>query len=56
MSDWIFFFFLDPAVGEEWDPNKSDFRYGLDLVKFIRQHFGDYFVICVAGNGNQSVV
>lgn len=40
---------LDPAVGEEWDPKKSDFRYGADLVKFIRQHFGDYFVICVAG-------
>ncbi|CAF1098843.1 unnamed protein product [Adineta ricciae] len=39
----------DPPVGEEWDPNKSDFRYGLDLVKFIRQHFEDYFVICVAG-------
>ncbi|CAF0895384.1 unnamed protein product [Adineta steineri] len=39
----------DPPVGEEWDPKKSDFRYGVDLVKFIRQHFGDYFVICVAG-------
>jgi 5,10-methylenetetrahydrofolate reductase len=40
---------LDPPVGEEWDPKKSDFRYGVDLVKFIRQYFGDYFVICVAG-------
>lgn len=40
---------LDPPVGEEWDPKKSDFRYGLDLVKFIREHFGDYFIICVAG-------
>ncbi|CAF3418989.1 unnamed protein product [Rotaria socialis] len=39
----------DPHVGEEWNPAKSDFRYALDLVKFIRQHFGDYFVICVAG-------
>ncbi|CAF2353637.1 unnamed protein product [Rotaria sp. Silwood2] len=39
----------DPPIGEEWDPAKSDFRYALDLVKFIRQHFGDYFVICVAG-------
>ncbi len=36
-------------MGEEWDPKKSDFRYGVDLVKFIRQYFGDYFVICVAG-------
>ena len=39
----------DPAVGEEWDPDKSDFRYGSDLVRFIREHFDDYFVICVAG-------
>lgn len=39
----------DPPVGEEWDPSKSDFRYATDLVRFIRQHFGDYFVICVAG-------
>ncbi|CAF1203890.1 unnamed protein product [Rotaria sordida] len=39
----------DPLVGEEWDAEKSDFRYAVDLVKFIRQHFGDYFVICVAG-------
>ena len=45
---------LDPAVGEEWDPKKSDFRYGADLVKFIRQHFGDYFVICVAGKEEDS--
>jgi 5,10-methylenetetrahydrofolate reductase len=42
-------FLLDPPVGEEWDPKKSDFRYACDLVKFIRQHFDDYFVICVAG-------
>ncbi|CAF0724785.1 unnamed protein product [Didymodactylos carnosus] len=39
----------DPPLGEEWDPKKTDFRYGVDLVKFIRQHFQDYFVICVAG-------
>ena len=42
-------FISDPALGEEWDPKKTDFRYGVDLVKFIRHHFGDYFVICVAG-------
>lgn len=41
--------FLDPPVGEEWDPNKTDFRYATDLVKFIREKFDDYFVICVAG-------
>jgi 5,10-methylenetetrahydrofolate reductase len=40
---------VDLPVGEEWDPEKSDFRYACDLVKFIREHFDDYFVICVAG-------
>lgn len=40
---------LDPWVGEEWDPENSDFRYACDLVKFIRENFDDYFVICVAG-------
>ncbi|CAF5142036.1 unnamed protein product, partial [Rotaria sp. Silwood1] len=38
-----------PPVGEKWDPEKTDFRYASDLVKFIRENFGDYFVICVAG-------
>jgi 5,10-methylenetetrahydrofolate reductase len=41
--------FSDQPVGEEWNPETSDFRYACDLVKFIRQHFDDYFVICVAG-------
>ncbi|CAF1376616.1 unnamed protein product [Rotaria sordida] len=39
----------DPPVGEKWNPEKTDFRYASDLVKFVREHFGDYFVICVAG-------
>ena len=39
----------DPAVGEEWNPEKSDFRYASDLVRFVRENFQDYFVICVAG-------
>ncbi|CAF1900997.1 unnamed protein product [Rotaria magnacalcarata] len=39
----------DPPVGEQWDPDQTDFRYATDLVKFIREKFGDYFVICVAG-------
>ncbi|CAF4313948.1 unnamed protein product, partial [Rotaria magnacalcarata] len=34
---------------EQWDPDQTDFRYATDLVKFIREKFGDYFVICVAG-------
>jgi len=27
----------------------DDFKYGVDLVRFIRQEFGDYFCISVAG-------
>ena len=41
--------FLDLPIGEEWSSEKSDFQYVRDLVKFIREHFGDYFVICLAG-------
>lgn len=40
---------LDPLVGEEWHADNTEFQCACDLVKFIRQHFGDYFVICVAG-------
>lgn len=28
---------------------QSDFRYAVDLVKFIKRNFGDYFSIAVAG-------
>ncbi len=36
-------------MGEEWNAENSDFQYASDLVRFIREHFNDYFVICVAG-------
>lgn len=36
-------FLSDPAVGETRDPSKTNFRYATDSVKFIREHFGDYF-------------
>jgi methylenetetrahydrofolate reductase (NADPH) len=40
----------DPPVGVEWsDNNKGDFNYAADLVRFIREEYNDYFVICVAG-------
>ena len=39
----------DPPVDEEWEAPKNGFNYATDLVKFIRERFGDYFVICVAG-------
>ena len=29
---------------------EDGFSYGTDLVKHIREKFGDYFTICVAGN------
>ncbi|XP_069691924.1 methylenetetrahydrofolate reductase (NADPH) isoform X3 [Periplaneta americana] len=31
------------------DNDPSDFRYARDLVHFIRENFGNYFTICVAG-------
>jgi len=43
----------DPPVGqEEWEGNDDGFNYATDLVKFIRQNFGDHFNICVAGYPN----
>ncbi|KAG1655790.1 Methylenetetrahydrofolate reductase [Nymphon striatum] len=29
--------------------SKNDFRYAVDLVRFIKEVYGDYFIICVAG-------
>ena len=39
----------DPPVGENWEAADENFKYALDLVKFIRKKYGDYFGICVAG-------
>jgi methylenetetrahydrofolate reductase (NADPH) len=39
----------DPAVGSEWEYQENGFNYAADLVKFIRENYGDYFTICVAG-------
>mmetsp|Transcript_8247 Transcript_8247/g.24787 ORF Transcript_8247/g.24787 Transcript_8247/m.24787 type:complete len:617 (-) Transcript_8247:127-1977(-) len=39
----------DPAEGENWEAAEGGFEHGVDLVKFIRQEYGDYFSICVAG-------
>ncbi|RXG69831.1 Methylenetetrahydrofolate reductase [Armadillidium vulgare] len=41
-----------PCDVEDWTPPEDGFRYSTDLVKFIRQEFGNYFVICVAGYPN----
>merc|ERR1740129_2730928 len=40
----------DPAVGQdEWKAAEGGFSCALDLVKYIREHFGDDFGISVAG-------
>ena len=39
----------DPPVGKEWEPVEGGFSYGVDLVRHIRKHYGDYFDISVAG-------
>eukprot|EP00123_Amoebidium_parasiticum_P016078 comp23279_c0_seq1/m.38127 comp23279_c0_seq1/g.38127 ORF comp23279_c0_seq1/g.38127 comp23279_c0_seq1/m.38127 type:complete len:617 (-) comp23279_c0_seq1:584-2434(-) len=39
----------DPPPGEEWKTIENGFAYGADLVRHIRNEFGDYFGICVAG-------
>ena len=40
---------VDPPVGDVWKFVEDGFNYGVDLVKFIKKEFGDYFCICVAG-------
>ena len=42
----------DPPDGVEWRSTPDSFSYAADLVRHIRQVFGDYFTICVAGKGS----
>lgn len=39
----------DPPAGEEFKANPDGFHSALDLVQYIRQNYGDYFCISVAG-------
>eukprot|EP00794_Sanderia_malayensis_P015454 gene15454-17038_t len=39
----------DPVNGEDWKVYDDSLSYGSDMVKLIREHYGDYFTICVAG-------
>ncbi|KAI9138489.1 methylenetetrahydrofolate reductase-domain-containing protein [Paraphysoderma sedebokerense] len=40
----------DPPRGQEnWTACEDGFSYAIDLVKYIRQQYGDYFGIAVAG-------
>lgn len=41
---------VDPPSGEEeWTPSENGLNYACDLVRLIREEYGDYFVIAVAG-------
>ena len=39
----------DPSDGEDWHPPTNGFNYASDLVRHIRDLFGNQFCICVAG-------
>ena len=40
----------DPPRGQEhWTKVETGFSYAVDLVRYIRQEYGDYFCIGVAG-------
>lgn len=50
---FFFFSYIDYPDGTSChDPQVSDFKYAVDLVRFIKKEFGDYFGICVAGYPN----
>ncbi len=38
-----------PRDKEKWEATSNEFRYALDLVKYIRKNYGDHFDIGVAG-------
>mmetsp|Transcript_149200 Transcript_149200/g.212069 ORF Transcript_149200/g.212069 Transcript_149200/m.212069 type:complete len:369 (+) Transcript_149200:84-1190(+) len=49
----------DPPVGQDkWEATEGGFECALDLVKYIRQHHGDYFCVSVAGypEGHPNVI
>jgi len=39
----------DPPRGEEWKQMEGGFAHAADLVRYIRQNYGDWFCIAVAG-------
>jgi len=38
-----------PNIDQKWEYDPDKLNYGTDLVRHIRDNFGDYFTICVAG-------
>ncbi len=41
----------DPPNGIDWNP-QAEFNFATDMVKFIKEQYDDYFVICVAAYPN----
>jgi len=39
----------DPPAGEAWKPSAEGFKCALDLITYIKTHYGDYFSIGCAG-------
>ena len=39
----------DPLKGQEWKVTEDGFAYASDLVAFIREEYGSFFTIAVAG-------
>jgi methylenetetrahydrofolate reductase (NADPH) len=40
----------DPPLGnDKWEATDSNFKHAIDLIKYIRKNYGDYFGISVAG-------
>ena len=50
----LLFLSLDPVNGDEWQALDDGLAYGTDMVRHIRQEFGDSFTICVAGKDNST--
>lgn len=41
----------DPPKGQlNWESCENGFSHAIDLVSYIREKYGDYFCIAVAGN------
>lgn len=44
-----FVFFLDESVVLRKKTTKPDFCYAVDLIRYIKEKYGDYFELAVAG-------
>jgi hypothetical protein len=46
----------DPPKGQaNWESCEDGFEHAIDLVRYIRKKYGDYFCIAVAGNYKKSI-